>query len=325
MCAKQKDSNGLPQRASQKLPVPVRKGGVPAKRRPSAPPKRRSTIDQYLDEIGRVPLLTREEEIELARRFRSDGDRAAARKLVESNLRFVVKVAHSYSHYNVKLTDLIQEGNIGLMRAVEKFNPDRGYRLISYAVWWIKAYMQNYVIRSWRMVRVGTAQMQRKLFFRRQTDKEELEHGVVDETLQEDGLDSDDRTVLVPAHVRKRKADDELAMAVQDFSLDAQIDSSDGMTHLDMLPSPDPQQEDMLAKREIMAEVSERIDEVVGLLGDKELYILNHRLLADEPETLQAIGERFGVSRERVRQIENGVKERIGKAVGSIEGVSEIV
>ncbi len=311
--------------APRRLPVPARRAGLPARRREPTAPATKSTFQQYLEEVTRIPLLTREEEQELASTFRDTGDPTAARRLVEANLRFVVKMAYSYSHYNVKLIDLIQEGNIGLMRAVEKFNPERGYRLISYAVWWIKAYMQNYIIRSWSMVKLGTTQMQRQLFFRSQSDKQGLEQNFVEETLSDEGATGGASTVFVPVESRRQKAGQELGRAARDFSLDATIDSESQATFLDGLPSPDIQQEDELAHREIMNQVAGRLNTFISDLPEKEAYILRHRLLTDEPETLAEIGERFEVSRERIRQIENSLKDRLKKALKDIEGVSDLV
>src|SRR5512142_2157335 len=138
-------------------------------------PTASSTLDQYLHEINRVPLLTVDEERRLARQFRDQNDKRAAHRLVEANLRFVVKVAYEYRSYGLKMSDLIQEGNIGLMKAVQKFDPDKEIRLISYAVWWIRAYIQNYILRSWSLVKIGTTQAQRKLFFSLARTKRELE------------------------------------------------------------------------------------------------------------------------------------------------------
>ncbi len=256
--------------------------------------------------------------------YRDEGDGAAGKRLVEANLRFVVKMAYSYKSYNVKLIDLVQEGNIGLMKAVEKFNPDRGYRLISYAVWWIKAYMQNYIIRSWSMVKLGTTQMQRQLFFRNQPEKDSQEEDAVSETLG-DEVASQDGAVFVPAQARKKKASKELHVAARDFSLDATIDSESQLTYLDMLPSEEPQQDEELARHQIMDEVATRINKFVETLPEKELFIVQNRLLTDEPMTLQDIGQEFGVSRERIRQIESGLKERLKKSLGDIEGITEMV
>lgn len=308
---------------SEFLPVPVERAGVPEKSSRPGLPRQRSAFEQYIDEINRVPLLSREEEVELARQFTEHQDPDAAKRLVEANLRFVVKMAYSYRNYNVKLTDLIQEGNIGLMKAVEKFNPERGYRLISYAVWWIKAYMQNYIIRSWSMVRVGTTQMQRQLFFRHQRNEDGLETEAVDETLQEDSESGG--SILVPAAARKTKARSELALASRDFSLDATVEKGSQLTFTDVLADATPQQDEQLAREEIMQLVADRLQGMIKELSDKELYIMEHRLLSDNPETLQEIGEKFGVSRERIRQIENSLKERVRVSLSHIDGIADIV
>jgi len=311
----------------RQLPA-VRRGktGPPAVRPTGRPPASRSALDTYIDEIRRVPLLSREEERELARRFAEEGDKEAGRRLVESNLRFVVKMAHSYKHYNVKLVDLIQEGNIGLMKAVQKFQPERGYRLISYAVWWIKAYMQNYIIRSWSVVRVGTAAAQRKLFFRTQADKDGVEQESVDEALSSEDRDTAGagEVVLLPAAARKRRVAAEMHLAQRDFSLDADVGDEGKQRYVDMLPDPDITQEESLAREEILRKVSERLAEVVETLSDKERDILQSRLLSDSPDTLQDIGDRYGVSRERIRQIETQLKRRLAEFLGDIQEVDDI-
>lgn len=320
------DAKGLVKVADQptRLPVKAARPMVPARRTQPGLPKAMTAFEMYIAEINRVPLLTRDEEVCLAEEFQKTRDVRIAKKLVESNLRFVVKIAYSYKHYNVKLIDLIQEGNIGLMRAVEKFNPDRGYRLISYAVWWIKAYMQNFIIKSWSLVKVGTTQMQRQLFFRYQADKDGFEQKSVEETLDEEG-GGGETAVLISADVRRQKAERELMAASRDFSLDALIDGTDSLTYMDMLADGKPQQEDKLARSQIMRAVSERLNTFSADLNDKEQYILQHRLLTDEPETLQEIGEKFKVSRERIRQIENSLKERLRKSLDGIEGVEDMV
>ena len=308
------------------LKAPATERQLPAVREPARPPANRSSLDTYIDEIRRVPLLSREEELELAQSFAKTGDKAAARQLVEANLRFVVKMAHSYKHYNVKLVDLIQEGNIGLMKAVQKFQPDRGYRLISYAVWWIKAYMQNYIIRSWSMVRVGTAAAQRKLFFRMQTDKDGAEYDSVDEAISDEGGDAvrTGDVVLLPAAARKRRVAAELHLAQRDFSLDADVGDEGKQHYVDLLADPDITQEESLAREDILQQVSTRLGEVVNDLSDKERDILQSRLLSDTPDTLQDIGDRYGVSRERIRQIETQLKKRLAELLGDIQEVDDI-
>ena len=302
------------------LPVKTVKAGLPAVSPRALPPTRQDPLDLFMREVNRIPLLTREEEEELARRFVA-GDAAAARRLVESNLRFVVKIAHSYSSYNVKLVDLIQEGNIGLMKAVQKFNPDRGYRLISYAVWWIKAYMQNYIIRSWSLVKVGTSQAQRRLFFKNggQDEAQKLE----ELTAMAQEAEGQDEVVILPA-AKKRAGGAEAMSAYRDFSLDSEA-SEDGKTHfVDLLVDPGANQEQDLAREQILARVSQRLPGLIEQLNPKEKELLELRILADDPETLAVIGERWGVSRERVRQLEAALKKKLAGMLGDIDSIEDL-
>src|SRR5512145_1964665 len=196
-----------------------------------------SSLEIYLSEINRFPLLM-EEEQRLARRFCADGDTRSAHRLVTANLRFVVKVAYEYRSYGFRMADLIQEGNIGLMKAVQKFDPDKGIRLISYAVWWIRAYIQNYILKSWSLVKLGTTQAQRKLFFslartRRELDKTSVEHGA----------DSDGRDANKVAKKLRVKASEvremELRLEGRDLSLDAPMSDDAGTSHLDFVVGAD--------------------------------------------------------------------------------------
>ena len=264
-------------------------------------PVPRSSFDLYLEEISRFPLLTREEEQKLARRMLEKNDVRAAQRLVTANLRFVVKIAYEYRHYEVKLADLIQEGNIGLMKAVSKFNPDRGYRLISYAVWWIKAYMQNFIIKNWSMVKLRSGGRHRSLFFRADPDRDP-ESGRL---LPEKSASSED----APRSGRDVRA------ALRDFSLDAMMDDDGKRSFLDMIPADDARADEVLARAEEHEIVTESIGLIKDALNPKERYILGHRVLSDDPETLQQIGERFGISRERVRQIEQALKKKIKRSL----------
>ena len=278
----------------------------------SALPVLRSSLDQYLVEINRFPLLSREEEQELAKRLVDHGDVDAARKLVTSNLRFVVKVAFEFRNYDVKIVDLIQEGNIGLMKAVSKFNPDRGYRLISYAVWWIKAYMQNYIIKNWSMVKIGsTAEHRRMLFGARQGPQ-----GPEDEA---------EETYILPAmatHDAGQLMLLEAKSARRDFSLDATMDEDGRTSYGDMLRSGEVQADESIGREEAREIVRERLQDIIGTLNDRERYILERRILADDPLTLQDIGEHFGVTRERVRQLENSLKKKLARSITEFDADS---
>ena len=203
-----------------------------------------STLDQYLREINKVPLLTVEEERRLARDFRDGGNKRSGHRLVEANLRFVVKVAFEYRSYGLRMADLIQEGNIGLMKAVQKFDPDKEIRLISYAVWWIRAYIQNHILKSWSLVKIGTTQAQRKLFFSLARTRHEIERVTPGAGLDSEGID----VQLVAKKLRVRPSDVvemQQRMEGRDLSLDAPV--ADGTsTHLEFTPADgDPQDEEL--------------------------------------------------------------------------------
>ncbi len=268
------------------------------------------TIDRYVSEINRYKLLTREGEMELALRYRDDNDLQAAHKLVVSNLRFVVKIAHEYRGYGFKLLDLIQEGNIGLMMAVKKFDPSKGYRLISYAVWWIRAYIQNFIIRSWSLVKLGTTQAQRKLFFKLRSERERADRAAgpgstASTTELAQRLDVGETDVV----------DMEMRLSARDFSLDVELDEGARQTHLDLLKADGENQETELADLEEKALVRGKVQQAMRNLNEKEQYIVENRLMTDEPKTLHEIGEHFHISRERARQIEGNVLRKIRTAL----------
>lgn len=269
-------------------------------------------LDKYMTEVSRHPLLNRAQELELAKRYYDDGDVVAAHQLVVANLRFVVKVAHEYAGYGLKLLDLVQEGNIGLMVAVKKFDPHKGYRLISYAVWWIRAQIQSFIMRSWSMVRMGASRLHRKLFFklRSQRSLAERENG---------GRPVSTEALAARLDVSEDAAADmESRLAARDFSLDAKLgDETGAASHLDMLSDDvQPTQEDALGDRQEQALLQTSVQDALETLNDKERYIVEKRLLSDEPQTLQEIGDAFSVSRERVRQLETRVLSKLRKALG---------
>ncbi len=264
------------------------------------------SIDRYVAEINRYELLSRDEEMVLARQYRDRGDFAAAHKLVVSNLRFTVKIAHEYRGYGLKLLDLIQEGNIGLMMAVRKFDPDRGFRLISYAVWWIRAYIQNIIIRSWSLVKLGTTQAQRKLFFKLRSERERADRAAGPGATAS-GKDLAKRLKVGETDVR----DMEMRLAARDFSLDAEIDDGARQTHLDLLADSCRDQEEVVADIERRRLVRAKVHSAMENLNVKERYIVENRLMTDEPKTLQEIGQHFSISRERARQIEGNVIRKL--------------
>jgi RNA polymerase sigma-32 factor len=268
-----------------------------------------TTLDQYLREINRVALLTVEEERRLAREFRDQGDKRAGHRLVEANLRFVVKVAFEYRSYGLRMADLIQEGNIGLMKAVQKFDPDKEIRLISYAVWWIRAYIQNHILKSWSLVKIGTTQAQRKLFFSLARTHREIERRSPGAHLDDEG-----NAVELVARKLKVKPSDVVEMQRRlqgrDFSLDAP--TGDGAsTHVDATPSGGEPHDEVLARSEEEALVARRIARALGLLDARERYIVRARVMGEEGPTLRDLGKQFGFSRERARQLEIRGREKL--------------
>jgi len=269
-----------------------------------------TSLEMYLSEINRFPLLTVEEEQSLARHFLAERDTRAAHRLVTANLRFVVKVAYEYRSYGFRMTDLVQEGNIGLMKAVQKFDPDKGIRLISYAVWWIRAYIQNYILKSWSLVKLGTTQAQRKLFFslartRRELDRTSLEHGA-----DSDGRDANKiakKLRVKPAEVREM----ELRMEGRDLSLDAPMGDDGGYSHVDFVVSDDAGQDEDLSGAQERRIVAGKIGAALARLDQRERFIIEQRVMSDRPMTLKELGEHFGFSRERARQLEIRAKEKL--------------
>ena len=256
-----------------------------------------SALDSYMARVNNLPVLTPEEEFELAVRFRQENSLEAAEKLVTSNLRFVVKIAHEYRNYGVKLIDLIQEGNIGLMHAVKKFNPYRGYRLISYAVWWIRAYIQNYIIRSWSLVKIGTTQAQRKLFFKLNQAKKKLQNL--------SSKNPEFAEIAESLNVKESEIEEmDVRMNIRDLSLNANVNEDGESYYLDNLVYEGENQEDALIKKEESDLVRINIAGALARLNERERYIVINRIMADQPETLQEIGDRFKITRERTRQIE---------------------
>jgi len=283
-----------------------------------------SALERYMQEVKRIPMLDRDEEDALARRFKDHGDVDAAHKLVTANLRFVVKVAYQFKSYGMRMLDLIQEGNLGLMRAVQKFNPDRGYRLISYAVWWIKAFLQAYILKTFSMVKLGTTQAQRKLFFRLRSAKARLEQETQDEDLSAE--EKMQRLASELGVENTEVMEMELRMSGRDFSLDMEVGEDGKETHLDLLPSHQEGQEDTVARREVRGILKGEVAAALETLSDKERTIVQERLMGDDPPTLREIGERWGVSRERARQIEaNAIKKIKGYLTANSEVLEDAV
>lgn len=262
-------------------------------------------LQRYLAEIRRYPLLTPEEEHELAVRYKEYKDIEAAYRLVTANLRLVVMIARSYQRAFRNLLDLIQEGNIGLMEAVRNFDPYRGIRFPSYAVWWVRAYIIRYIMNNWRMVKIGTTQAQRKLFFNLQREKERLEA---------EGFTPGPKLLAQHLGVKEEEVVEmEQRMAARDLSLDMPLDESEeeGGTFLDFIADKGATAEEEVATAEYRRLIGEKMAEFAKTLKGKEQVIFSKRLLAEEPLTLQEIGDQYGISRERVRQLENRLKKKL--------------
>lgn len=252
--------------------------------------------DQFLTLVRSIKPLTPEKEFELAVRYSETGDVEAAQELVVSHLPFVVKVAFQYRHYMIPVQDLIQEGTIGLMKAVKRFDPHRGYRLVSFAVWWIKAYIKNFILRSWNLVKLGTTQAQRKLFFRIGDIGEHLDQASrqarIDDLAKELKVKPDD-VIEVEARIKARE-----------WSLNEVVGDDKDVTAMDLLPDHSPGSEDLLIEKESAAQLSTATDQALKKLDPRERFIVTKRYMEDSPWTLQKLGEHFGTSRERVRQLE---------------------
>lgn len=278
-------------------------------------------LQSYLQEIKNIPPLSKEEEHELAVKYRRDGDRAAGLKLVVSNLRLVVMIAKEHQRNVQNILDLVQEGNIGLLEAVEKYDPYRGIRFPSYAVYWIRAYVLRYLINNIRLVKIGTTQAQRKLFFNLVKEKERLEQeGFIPEArLLADRLGVKESEVI---EMQQR-------LHLPDVSVDAPINSSEGETHdlHSIIPAEQSSVDDIVIDSEFYCSVRELIEEYKLNADEKEIAIIEMRLLNEEPKTLQEIADTFGISRERIRQIETRLKEKLKtffKEKLSIEDVVDI-
>jgi RNA polymerase sigma-32 factor len=260
-------------------------------------------LQRYLMEIRRYPILTREEEHRLAVEYKEFGNLEAAYKLVTSNLRLAVMIAREYQKALRNLLDLIQEGNVGLMEAVKNFDPYRGIRFPSYAVWWIRAYIIRYIMSDWRMVKIGTTQAQRKLFFNLQKEKQKLEA---------EGFTPGPKLLAQRLNVKEGDVVEmEQRLSHRDLSTDIPVGDDEEVTLLNFLADSKQTPEERVAEKEYRRVLSEKMEQFARGLKDKELVIFRERLLNEEPITLREIGEKYGISRERVRQIEERVKKKL--------------
>lgn len=266
------------------------------------------SLSRYLQEIRRVPLLSAEEEIELGRRWRDGQDLDAAHRLVTSHLRLVAKIAAGYLRYGLPFGELIGEGNVGMMKAVQRFDPDRGFRLATYAIWWIRAAIQEYILHSWSLVKLGTTAEQKKLFFNLRRLKSEM-HVLMDGDLPSDQV----RKIAAALNVGEQDVISMNRRFARDYSLNAPTGSEDGGERQDWLVDEAVSPETDVANREEFAGRRALLPKALEILNERERYILTERRLKDEPVTLEELSKRYGLSRHRIRQIEARAFEKLQK------------
>ncbi|MFO1518919.1 MAG: RNA polymerase factor sigma-32 [bacterium] len=262
-------------------------------------------LSRYMQTVSKYPLLTDEEEKELVERVQNHRDVEAAKKLVHSHLRLVVKIAMEYRTAFQNVLDLIQEGNVGLLRAVKSFDPTKGARLGYYASWWIRSYILKYILDNFRLIKIGTTQAQRKLFYNLMKEKEKLEKM---------GFSPGTKLLADRLDVKEEEVEEmDRRLSQSELSIDAPVGDEGGALHVDFLQDPAPPADESLADREFKDVLLDKLGDFSKALNARELKIFQDRLIADMPKTLQEIADEYGITRERVRQIEDRIKEKLKK------------
>ncbi len=267
---------------------------------PALPRDSGDSLNRYLREAWKFPILSADEEYMLAKRFHETGDVDAAHRLVTSHLRLVAKIAMGYKGYGLPVADLISEGNVGLMKAVKKFEPEKGFRLSTYAMWWIRASVTEYILQSWSMVRLGTMAAQKKLFFSLRRTKRKLEivdNGELTDTQAQAIADQTNATSAEVHQLNRR-------LASRDMSLNAPLSIDEGGEHQDLLEDERLNPEAEASSNQMTSLRSEVVGEALENLSERDRDIFERRHLSDEPPTLEELGMEYGISRERVRQLE---------------------
>jgi RNA polymerase sigma-32 factor len=264
----------------------------------------RDPLTVYVDQIRRFAILDRDEERVLARRFRDTGDSDAARRLIGANLRLVVKIAHEYKRAAHSLLDLVQEGNLGLVQALRKYDPDRGVRLSSYAVFWVRAYMLRFILNNWHLVKIGTTPVQRKLFFNLRKEQAKLESG---------GYRATSAQIAEAMQLPEADIIDMQQRLQGETSLDAPLGANedDERTRLELLPDAGETPDEAAAASEVRERLSSTMRAFGAALQGRERTIFEERLMSEEPQTLQEIGKRYSISRERARQVEKQLVKKL--------------
>lgn len=274
-------------------------------------------LSRYLQNVSRFPMLTQDDELNLTRAYKATRDQRVAYKIITSHLKLVVKIVSQYKGYKLPLAELISEGNLGLLNALEKFEPEKGFRFSTYAMWWIKAYVQKYILNSWSLVKVGTTSAQKKLFFNLRKIKNQLK--LVDDRELSDSIIADIAKSLsvTPQEVK----DMNKRMSARDGSLNITVDSSEenGAELLDFIADKRPNQEEVYAGTEIMSKRRKIFHEAIKILNPREKDILFKRRMQDNSLTLDEISQMYNISKERVRQIELGSVKKLQKAVASLQ------
>lgn len=280
----------------------------------------REASDLYFQGLRKLPILSVEEERKLAMKWFETRDREAGQQLVLSNLRFVVKIAKEYSRFGFKMQDLIQEGNMGLLHAVDKYDPRKGYRLITYAVWWIRAYIQSFILNSWSIVRTGTTRVQRRVF-----------NGLKKATNRIAALDSSqpvsNKLLAKELDITENQLKETMGlMKRRDVSLEQPLapNQYDNLTFGDTLSDTSESVEDKVIREDMQDKVRGFLNDMYDEITPRERFLLEHRILAETPKTLEEIGEEFGITRERVRQLEVRLKEKLRLAFEKDSNVKKI-
>lgn len=289
--------------------VNAMESALPKKNHPTVYPHRQlepvDPLKRYIHEAGQHPFLTHQEEKDLARLYRDTGDREAARRLVLSHLRLVIKIAHEYKTAYGNLMDLVQEGNLGLMRAVKTFDPDKGVRLSHYATWWIRSFILKHILDNFRLIKIGTTQAQRRIFFNLMKEKERIERM---------GFQPGVGNLATALNVKPGELEEmEMRLERPEFSLDAPVGDSDEKRHIDLLAADTPPMEESLDRAAFKDVMEAKLAEFAKGLNPREAKIFHERLVSEMPRTLQGIADEYGISRERARQIEERIKEKIKK------------
>ncbi len=273
-------------------------------------------LSRYFQEVWKFPMLEPEEEYMLAQRYRSRGDKDAAHRLVTSHLRLVAKIAMKYKGYGLPMADLVSEGSIGLMKAVKKFEPERGFRLSTYAMWWIKAAITEHILKSWSLVKLGTVASQKKLFFSLRKMKSRLNIMDTGELTDAQAGEIADATKVSVEDVKNMNR----RLAARDYSLNAMVTEDETVEYVDTLVDDRPSPEAQLASREELGAKGTLLQDAISALPERERAIFMERRLSEEPKTLEQLGTVYGVSRERVRQLEARAFEKVRKAVLNAAG-----